>query len=130
MDRVPRLVGDLDESEYVNPRGAVRSETIIDALTAVLGLPESSWRHGGLAMPRLRSVEVFLDYDCDGPDTARLAIEVADGDSAAGHHLAWLIHHAWSTRTDWIVDWSSRPDPIQGPSRHSSARPRHLHAVD
>lgn len=114
----------------VNPWGAVRSEALIDALNAALGLPELSWRHRGLAMRRPRTVEVFLDYDCGGPDTARLAVEVADGDSAAGHHLAWLIHHAWSTRTDWIVDWSSRPDPIQGPSRHSSARPRHLHAVD
>jgi hypothetical protein len=105
------------DGDYLDVTGVHSLLDIIRSVSAAVGVSVTAWERGGV-FPLLRLAsrwEIFLDYACSGPATARVAIADLTGDAVERGHLAVRIHQAMSDVSDWRLSHTSDSQLAYGP---------------
>ncbi|HZZ51670.1 MAG TPA: hypothetical protein VFE65_32650 [Pseudonocardia sp.] len=100
------------EGDYLDVTGVRSVLDLIRSVSAAVGVSVGAWERNGV-FPLLRLApqwEIFLEYACSGPATARIAIADLSGDPIERGHLALRIRHAMDGVAGWRLSHTSDSD--------------------
>jgi hypothetical protein len=100
---------DTIDGDYIDLDGAGRVDDVMAALNRLFEVPGSAW-DDRTAFPLLRldqGIELVVDYGCHGPESARVAIAVDNGDAGLRRVVAARVFHELAASTPWELRWTS-----------------------